>query len=731
MKHTLTLLTALLSISAFAQLNNDYNFGAEKVVAGQPVGWNNKEVKGYRAYADSMVVHHGKYSVAIEQLSDASNFKAISVSFPKNFQGKKLTFKAFVKTEAVTSGFCALWARIDPEVAFDNMARRSIKGTTDWTEYEIELDMKPEITTNIVVGAMLIGGGKMWVDDISVQVDGKSVELLGTIDYASPPKAVSSTISLANLTAQQMDNLNQLGLVWGYMKYYHPAVTSGKYDWDQELFKITPAVLKAGTNAERDAVLQSWVAGYPCEKNFLKIHHMSKIPGKLEPDLSWMGDQKMSSGLKKELEAFRYSERPAVLHYVTTNATGGARFEHENPYVNIDFADDGYRMLALFRYWNMVHYFFPNRHLIDQDWKKVLPAYIPRFAAAKDQKLYLKTCESLIGEIQDTHAQVNSYHPVLELEKGIRTIPALLTFVDGKAVVCNYFQNEFEKNTKLKRGDVIKKVNGVAVDDLIREMISSTPASNYPTQLRDIGRRLMRTNANELSLTVESPNGNTWTENIPTYGLEEVDYMKPFEFRDTCFKMLDNGIAYISNGNLRSEYLPKIWESLKNAKGLIIDSRFYPHDYLVFTLPKYLMPEFKPFVQYTQISTSEPGKFTFGVTEGNGQKNKNAFKGSIVILVNENTQSSAEYHAMAYRVHPRAVVMGSTTAGADGDVIDIELPGNVKTRFSGIGILYPDGRETQRVGIVPDIEVHPTIAGIRDGRDEVLERAMEYLKKRD
>ena len=47
--------------------------------------------------------------------------------------------------------------------------------------------------------------------------------------------------------------------------------------------------------------------------------------------------------------------------------------------------------------------------------------------------------------------------------------------------------------------------------------------------------------------------------------------------------------------------------------------------------------------------------------------------------------------------------------------------------MSGIGVSYPDGSPTQRVGIAPDIEVTPTIAGIRVGRDEVLEAALAAM----
>ena len=79
------------------------------------------------------------------------------------------------------------------------------------------------------------------------------------------------------------------------------------------------------------------------------------------------------------------------------------------------------------------------------------------------------------------------------------------------------------------------------------------------------------------------------------------------------------------------------------------------------------------------------------------------------------------------RQHPEAVVVGSTTEGADGNVSQIPLPGNLKVMISGIGVFYPDKTPTQRVGIVPDVFVSPTIEGVREGRDEILEEALRQI----
>jgi C-terminal processing protease CtpA/Prc len=82
---------------------------------------------------------------------------------------------------------------------------------------------------------------------------------------------------------------------------------------------------------------------------------------------------------------------------------------------------------------------------------------------------------------------------------------------------------------------------------------------------------------------------------------------------------------------------------------------------------------------------------------------------------------------MAFRKAPRAKVIGSTTAGADGNVSEFFLPGVIRTMISGIGVYYPDGKQTQQIGIIPDIEVKPTIKGIMEGRDELMEKAIEII----
>jgi C-terminal processing protease CtpA/Prc len=167
-------------------------------------------------------------------------------------------------------------------------------------------------------------------------------------------------------------------------------------------------------------------------------------------------------------------------------------------------------------------------------------------------------------------------------------------------------------------------------------------------------------------------------------------------------------------------------KSALGTKGLIIDLRNYPSDFPIFVLGSHLVQHETAFARFTTGDIANPGAFRFGATVSL-KPAEPYYGGKVIVLVDEVTQSSAEYHSMAFRAAPNAIVMGSTTAGADGNVSQIRLPGGLRTMISGIAVFYPDKRPTQRVGIVPDSEVRPSIAGIRAGRDEVLEAAIREI----
>lgn len=131
-----------------------------------------------------------------------------------------------------------------------------------------------------------------------------------------------------------------------------------------------------------------------------------------------------------------------------------------------------------------------------------------------------------------------------------------------------------------------------------------------------------------------------------------------------------------------------------------------------------------PFLREAVMNINKLGQFI--LTSGNKiGPSGDTYREKVIVLVNENTQSSQEYTMIAIQAGLNTKVLGSTTAGADGNMTRFNLLGGLFTSFTGI--VYPDGRQTQRIGIIPDILVERTINGVKNGRYELLERAIQEL----
>lgn len=716
-----------------------FNFGFEKTTQNQklPENWF-QWGSGYILNIDTVIKHTGKNAICIQpsEKTTANSFGCIAYSVPAVYEGRKIELRAYMKLLDVTEKPIGLMLRIDGSTGslqFDNMQQKKIMGTSDWKLYSVELPY-PESAKAIYIGAILAGPGKLWVDDFELLIDGINIENI----KKSQPKEFKANLDKEfdgksgifpfQLNDQKIRDLKELGLVWGFLKYYHPAVAAGNYNWDYELFRILPNIINSKNSVERDAILVKWINQLGrCESGKEIKTSPEKI--KINTDLDWIENSNFSDELVASLQKVKNADRINDHFYIgLAPGPGNPVFKNENPYLSMILPDTGYRILALFRYWNIIQYYFPYKNLIGEDWKNVLEEFIPKIINVNNETEYTLTLLALIARVHDTHANIWGGNTILEKYKGLNYAGAKLTFVENKPVVTGFYDEKSRDESGLQVGDLITEVNNRPVDSIVKTSLRLTPASNYPTQLRDIARLLLRTNDTIITVKVMR-DGKKFNKILKTYSATRLDiygrnnYQKP----DTCFKFIGKEIAYINNGTLKRSYLPKIWEDMKNSKGLIIDDRNYPSDFPIFVLSNYLMPQSVDFVKFTNGSVITPGLFTFGETLKAGKENADYYRGKVIILVNEVTQSSAEYHALAYKRVSKATIIGSTTAGADGNVSQFSLPGGISTMISGIGVYYPNGGDTQRVGIVPDIEIKPTLKGIKNGQDELLEKAIEII----
>jgi hypothetical protein len=532
-----------------------------------------------------------------------------------------------------------------------------------------------------------------------------------------------SAIASIPLDARRINDLAVLGKVWGFVKYYHPAVCAGEYNWDYELFRVLPKIMQCNNDKERNEILYTWINQLG-EFKTEKIKQPDSNLVKVYPDVQWINDVAvLGVPLSAQLIEIRNAKRKFTGYYLGMGKGGNPDFKNEKAYADLRYPDAGLRLLALYRYWNIVQYFFPYKYLIGENWNNLLTEFIPKFVNAPNEFAYKQAVLLLIVRLHDTHAIMYG-DPGLENLRGNNYAPLKIWFIENKAVVTDYLNKDLGPKTGLQKGDIITSINGKSVDTIVKEILPFTPGSNYPTQLRNISYHLLRTGDTILGITYQRALTIKSTR-IACYKPELVPWVNIK--LDTCFKYVAPDVAYLYPDNMRNDYLNGLLPGLMKTKGMIIDMRSYPPDDVRSTLSKYLLPEQTPFVRFAYADLVNPGYFVFGKPREVGSKNPDYYKGRIVIIVNEFTQSAAEYTSMALRVASQATVIGSTTAGADGNVSYFLLPGGVRTRFSGIGVYYPDGRETQRVGIVPDIPVQPTIQGIIEGRDEMLEKAIEII----
>lgn len=722
---------------AQVQINGDF----EKIdpATQLPVGWTHPITmeKNYRYAIDSVVKQSGKYSFSITKFNgDSTVWGATAHLLPYQFKGKEVELRGYIKTDNVIGGFAGLWLRVDGTgkwdgtLAFNNMADQNIHGTTDWKEYSIKLPYNAANATNVYIGALLTGGGKAWFDNMQLFIDGTPVENI-VLPKAELDTAFmnNSHVSHAELNAQQIQNLNMLGQVWGFIKYYHPAVADTLFNMDAELFRVMPAVLKANNNTELSGALEQWVDKFGVPKACTDCKPFTGNDVQLQPDYGQLFDHSvLSTALTTKLTYILNNRNNTHINAYVDMVWGvGNPIFYEKAYINMVYPDAGYRLLCLYRYWNMINYFYPYRYLIGEDWSNVLPRFIPQFMNDTDAQGYSITTLAMIASIHDTHAGIWSYNKALETFRGKYSPPFVARFVGDQLVVTSIYKDTLGVRDKFKVGDVITTINGVSVADLIRKYLPVTPASNYTTQLRDMPRsNLMRSNQIHFEFDLLR-DGHKLTQSIDGMESYKVSYAANYNANPsgTGFYLIDKNIGYLYPAKYHNKDLPEIEKLFKDTKGIIIDMRCYPSEGLNY-FAAFIKSGNAPFAKFSSGRVAEPGLFLVGGTQTVTPESNN-YKGKVIIIVNEQTQSAAEYATMAFQSSPNVTVIGSTTAGADGNVSTIILPGNISSYISGINVLYPDGTDTQRKGVKIDIVVKPTINGIKAGRDEPLEKAKQLI----
>jgi len=440
MKKILLALLTIININCQSQKIDRYNLGFEnqkdeKVLSEGWFKWGN-----YELMIDNFA-HSGKKSGKITSDSIGSSFGSIAYKIPANYKGSTIKLEGFMKIKNVENGFSGLLLRVDgngSSLAFDNMQNQKISGTKDWEKYSITLNY-PEGAESIFIAGILSGKGEAWFDDFNLSIDGKDIQTLNEekkeLLKAQLDKEFDngSLVKLSNLSSENIDNLELLGRVWGFLKYYHPEIAKGNYNWDYELFRFLPKYTNIQSKSERDSLIICWINSLGGIKECPKCKPTDKNAS-LKPDLTWINNQ--NTNLKsKLLEVYNNRSQGQNYYIGMVSQIGNPEFKNENAYSKMSYPDDGFRLLSLYRYWNIINYFFPYKHLMDNDWNKKLKVYIPLFLNAKDELSYELTAIQLIGDIQDTHANLWGGADKIDEWKGTNYSQLHVRFIENQLVV--------------------------------------------------------------------------------------------------------------------------------------------------------------------------------------------------------------------------------------------------------------------------------------------------------
>ena len=658
----------------------------------------------------------------------SANYSYAVQAIPFNFIGKTLTFSGWVKTEQISSdGGAALWIRLDSGdtmVTLNNMADRVIKGSEAWQHIEVSVEITPSVDM-MSFGTILSGTGTAYFADLHLTLDGLPLDQAPKPTFiASEPHQFEqdSGIRITQLSAEQQQHLAVLAKVWGFVKYYHPESAKGNISMDAELFTLIPQLLTV-SSTERDKKLLTWIKQLgkvsPC--NTCKDSSDAALTHPAEFWLSWG----ISAELSQQLTRIHAAEIPAPHFWVKPEPQVSNPFFNEKPYAEISYQDSGYRLLALFRLWNIIHYYSPYRDLTEQPWEQVLLDAIPAVISAKSELDYQLALAKVVYAIHDSHSLLNVADiSLMRNFIGTNIIPVDVRFVEQQAVVYQVYQD----NLPIKVGDIITHIDNRSIAERLEYLRPILASSNEPTRMRDFAWLLPRVNTEQAVVKIIRDN-QALTVQLPTLSLNEIErQFYYYEHGNSAYHHMTPEIGYVRLDKIAGVNIDDMMQQLADTKGLVLDLRNYPSDFVVFSLGQYFYPQPFPFASFTIMQPNNPGQFNWTSPITVGPPSTDYYKGKIAILINEQTQSLAEFSAMAFRGAPKAKVFGSTTAGADGDISLITLPGGHSTVLSGIGVFYPDKTPTQRVGIIPDVEVLPTIAGIKAGKDEVLERAIQYIE---
>ncbi len=661
------------------------------------------------------------------------------------YRGKLVRMRGWIRTQG--SGRAQMWLRVDlPDKKmgfFDNMGDRPVAGQTEWRAVEISGTVASD-AVGIALGAMAFDG-PVWFDEVTFDIVGNPPKP-GPIEPARP----ISELGVRNLTT--------FAELYGVIRYYHPSDEVAAANMDHLALEALPAVETADTPEKLAQALRSafgpvaptvriWASGAkppsasdalkpaPAAKQVINWKHHGI--GLTSPSVYSSIRERSPAVPDTKLEIIetkfaRSQISASVPIRLFTDETGATLPRAETsdlqarpgPGLEYTAASRTTRLADIIIAWNVLGNFYPYFDVVKTDWNAVLPSALRRAAIDADEFAFEKTLQWTVAQLHDGHG--NAFYTGAG-KPAQMSAPFHVDSIEGKVIVTNVPDSTSGADAP-QPGDEIVSINGhpaaAAVADLEQYISGATPQW---IRAKSMGQFTLGVRDKEGRAEVRRFGEAGLTARTVTFKYSSM-FKAPTDSRPAnLITELKPGIWYVDLTRSSDQDFTAALPKLEKAQGIVFDLRGYPKvtpAWLAHVTDKPLKS-----AQWHIANSTRPGEHNF-VQSGWPIEPKAPYLTARKVFLTDGGAISYAETTMGIIEHFRlGEILGSPTAGTNGNINTLTLPGKYRIIFTGMKVLKHDGTQHHGIGILPTIPVARTQAGVAAGKDEVLERAVAVLEQ--
>src|SRR5205823_1984857 len=177
-----------------------------------------------------------------------------------------------------------------------------------------------------------------------------------------------------------------------------------------------------------------------------------------------------------------------------------------------------------------------------------------------------------------------------------------------------------------------------------------------------------------------------------------------------ALRMLEGNVGYADLTRLQVAQVDGMFEQFASTRALILDMRGYPRGTAWTIAPRINVKHATHSAWFSRnllsgVLAGEEERASLSFQQLIPVSDKPVYAGRVMMLIDEFAISQSEHSGLFFEAATNITYVGSPTAGANGDVTMLSLPGGIYVSFSGHDVRHSDGRQLQRIGLQPDIPV--------------------------